>query len=82
MSNASGKPGPHVSRRSLLQGGLAVGTLVLGQSVVRGQSGGAHDHHMPEIGVANVPIASAIGTSAARASTCAVTKAGSRRRCA
>jgi len=60
MSNASGKPGPHVSRRSLLQGGLAVGTLVLGQSVVRGQSGGAHDHHMPEIGVANVPIASAM----------------------
>jgi FtsP/CotA-like multicopper oxidase with cupredoxin domain len=48
--------GPHVSRRRLLQGGLAIGTLALGPGASLGQSGGAHDHHMSEIGVANVPV--------------------------
>ena len=52
--------GPHVSRRGLLWGGVAVGTLALGQRAVLGQSGGAHDHHMPELGVAKSPVAPAM----------------------
>src|SRR5262249_725919 len=47
--------GPGTSRRGLLQAGLAIGTLALNPRASLGQSGGAHDHHMPEIGVANVP---------------------------
>jgi hypothetical protein len=41
---------PHASRRGLLQAGLAIGTLALGQRAALGQSGGAHVH-MPEPGV-------------------------------
>jgi FtsP/CotA-like multicopper oxidase with cupredoxin domain len=48
--------GPHASRRSVLRAGLAIGTLALGPRASMGQAGGAHDHHMPEIGVANVPV--------------------------
>src|SRR5215831_5496257 len=33
--------GPHASRRGLLQAGLAIGTLALGQRAALGQSGGA-----------------------------------------
>ena len=51
--------GPHLSRRHLLQGGVAIGTLALGQRSVVGQSAGAHVH-MPEIGLANVPVVPAI----------------------
>jgi hypothetical protein len=47
--------GPHTSRRGLLQAGLAIGTLALGQRAALGQSGGAHAH-MPELGVANLPV--------------------------
>jgi FtsP/CotA-like multicopper oxidase with cupredoxin domain len=46
---------PHPSRRCLLQGGLAIGTLALGQRVALGQQGDAHAH-MPDIGVVQVPI--------------------------
>ena len=100
--------GPHASRRGLLQAGLAIGTLAVGQRAALGQSGGAHAH-MPELGVAKLPVVPAmdqplvepevrrsangvsapacaapipIATSAARASTCALTKAGWARRCA
>jgi hypothetical protein len=59
--------GPNVSRRALLQGGVAIGTLALGPRSVVGQSGGAHDHHMPEIGVANVPGCAGDGPAADRA---------------
>ena len=47
--------GPHGSRRGLLQAGLAIGTLALGQRAALGQSGGAHAH-MPELGVAKLPV--------------------------
>ena len=99
---------PHASRRGLLQASLAIGTLALGGRAALGQSGGAHAH-MPEVGVATVPVvpamdqplvepevrrsangllstslrcATPIATSAACASTCALTKAGWGRRCA
>jgi FtsP/CotA-like multicopper oxidase with cupredoxin domain len=51
--------GLHTSRRGLLRAGLAIGTLALGPRASLGQSGGAHDH-MPEIGVANVPVVPAM----------------------
>ena len=51
--------GPNASRRHLLQGGVAIGTLALGQHSVVGQSAGAHVH-MPEIGLANVPVVPAM----------------------
>ena len=51
--------GPNLSRRHLLQGGVAIGTLALGQHSVVGQSAGAHVH-MPEIGLANVPVVPAM----------------------
>ena len=51
--------GPHASRRGLLQAGLAIGTLALGQRAALGQGGGAHAH-MPELGVANLPVAPAM----------------------
>ena len=46
--------GPHASRRGLLQAGLAIGTLALGQRAALGQSGGAHIHK-PELGVTKLP---------------------------
>ena len=51
----SGRLGPHASRRGLLQAGLAIGTLALGQRAALGQSGDAHAH-MPELGVAKLPV--------------------------
>jgi len=51
--------GPHAWRRGLLQAGLAIGTLALGQRVALGQSGGAHVH-MPELGVAKLPVVAAM----------------------
>src|SRR5262245_12696629 len=51
--------GPHASRRGLLQAGLAIGTLALGQRAALGQSGGAHVH-MPELGVAKLPVVPAM----------------------
>ena len=50
----------YMSRRGLLQAGLAIGTLALNPRASLGQSGGAHDHHMPEIGVANAPVVPAM----------------------
>ena len=47
--------GPHASRRGFLQTGLAIGTLALGERAALGQSGGGHAH-MPELGVANLPV--------------------------
>jgi FtsP/CotA-like multicopper oxidase with cupredoxin domain len=50
--------GPHPSRRGLLQGGLAIGTLALGGRAALAQHA---DHaHMPEIGVAQVPAVAAM----------------------
>src|SRR5262245_6984845 len=51
--------GPHASRRGLLQAGLAIGTLALGQRAALGQSGGAHVH-MPELGLAKLPAVGAM----------------------
>ena len=51
--------GPRASRRGVLQAGLAIGTLALGQRAALGQSRGAHAH-MPELGVANVPVVPAM----------------------
>jgi hypothetical protein len=51
--------GPHASRRGFLQAGLAIGTLALGQRAALGQSGGAHAH-MPQLGVANLPVVPAM----------------------
>ena len=56
---ASRALGPHASRRGLLQAGLAIGTLALGQRAALGQSGGAHVH-MPELGAARLPIVAAM----------------------
>ena len=50
---------PHTSRRGLLQAGLAIGTLALGQRAALGQSGGAHAH-TPELGVAKLPVVPAM----------------------
>jgi FtsP/CotA-like multicopper oxidase with cupredoxin domain len=55
LFGTSRRLGPQVSRRRLLQGGVAVGTLALGQRSVVGQSAGARVH-MPEVGVATLPI--------------------------
>ena len=51
--------GPHGSRRGLLQAGLAIGTLALGQRAALGQSGDAHAH-MPELGVTKLPVVPAM----------------------
>src|SRR5262245_43885809 len=51
--------GPHASRRGLLQAGLAIGTLALGQRARLGQSGGALAH-MPQLGVARLPVVPAM----------------------
>jgi len=51
--------GPYASRRGLLQAGLAIGTLAVGQRTALGQSGGAHIH-MPEIGAAKLPVVPAV----------------------
>jgi hypothetical protein len=51
--------GPPASRRGSLRAGLAIGTLALGQRVALGQSGGAHVH-MPELGIAKVPVTPAM----------------------
>src|SRR5215471_20601201 len=51
--------GPRASRRGLLQAGLAIGTLALGRRVALGQSGGVHVH-MPELGVAELPVVPAM----------------------
>src|SRR4029077_7779416 len=45
---------PHV-----LQAGLAIGTLALGRRAALGQSG-AHVHHMPELGLAKLPVVPAM----------------------
>ena len=50
---------PHASRRGLLQAGLAIGTLALGPRAALGQSGAAHTH-MPELGVAKLPVVPAM----------------------
>ena len=60
MSNRRGL-GPHASRRGLLKAGLAIGTLALGQRAALGQSGGAV--HMPELGVAKLPVVPAMDQS-------------------
>ena len=52
--------GSPTSRRGLLQAGLAIGTLALNPRASLGQSGGAHDHQMPELGLANVPVVPAM----------------------
>src|SRR5215471_14128962 len=53
--------GPRASRRGLLQAGLAIGAMALGQRAVFGQSGGGHAHmHMPELGVATSPVVQAM----------------------
>ena len=52
--------GPRASRRSLLQAGLAIGTLALGQRTALGQSGGAHAHHMPELGITKAAVVPAM----------------------
>src|SRR3984957_16295381 len=53
--------GPHTSRRGLLQGGLAIGALALGQRAAQAQSDGGHAHmHMPELGVAKLPVVAAM----------------------
>ena len=54
--------GPHASRRGLLQAGLAIGTLALGQRAAQGQPGDAHTH-MPELGVAKLPFVPAMDQS-------------------
>jgi hypothetical protein len=46
LFGASRGLGPHVSRRGMLQAGLAIGTLGLGQRAALGQPG--HAHHTPE----------------------------------
>jgi FtsP/CotA-like multicopper oxidase with cupredoxin domain len=51
--------GPRASRRCLLQAGLTIGTLALGQRAALGQSGGAHVH-MPELGVTKLPVVPAM----------------------
>src|SRR5260370_35033397 len=51
--------GPHASRRGVLQAGLAIGTLALGRRAALGQSG-AHVHHMPELGLAKLPVVPAM----------------------
>ena len=51
--------GPPTSRRGLLRAGLAIGTLALGPRASLGQSGGTHAH-MPELGVATVPVTPAM----------------------
>ena len=51
--------GPHASRRGVLQAGLAIGTLALGQRAALGQPGGAHVH-MPELGAAKLPVVPAM----------------------
>jgi hypothetical protein len=43
----------------VLQAGLLIGTLALGQRAALGQSGGAHAH-MPELGVAKLPVVPAM----------------------
>ena len=58
--------GPHASPRGLLQAGLAIGTLALGQRAALGQSGGAHAH-MPELGVAKLPVVPGDGRATNRA---------------
>ena len=55
LFGASRGLGPRASRRGLLQAGLAIGTLALGQRVALGQPGGGHAH-MPELGVTKLPI--------------------------
>jgi len=50
--------GLHTSRRGLLQAGLAIGTLALGQRVALGQT--THVHNMPDPGLANPPAAPAM----------------------
>ena len=52
--------GLHASRRGLLQAGLAIGTLALGRRAALGQSGGTHVHHMPELGLAKLPVVPAM----------------------
>jgi FtsP/CotA-like multicopper oxidase with cupredoxin domain len=50
--------GPHPSRRGLLQGGLAIGSLALSPRAAPAQHAG--HAHMPEIGMAPVPVLSAM----------------------
>jgi hypothetical protein len=58
LSGPSRRLGPHASRRGLLQAGLAIGALALGPRAALGQS--SHAHHVPELGVANLPIVPAM----------------------
>jgi FtsP/CotA-like multicopper oxidase with cupredoxin domain len=58
LSGTSRRLGPHASRRGLLQAGLGLATLALGQRTALGQPG--HAHQMPELGVANLPIVPAM----------------------
>ena len=52
--------GPHASRRGVLQAGLAIGTLALGQRTAFGQPGGVHAHHMPELGITKAAVVPAM----------------------
>ena len=53
------EPGPLVSRRGVLQAGLAVGMLGLGQRAAPGQTDGMQGH-MPQLGVTKLPIVPAM----------------------
>src|SRR5262245_56497674 len=58
LSGTSRGLGPQASRRGLLQAGLAIGALALGRRAALGQPG--HAHHMPELGVAKLPVVPAM----------------------
>jgi hypothetical protein len=58
FSGTSRGLGLQTSRRGLLQAGLAIGTLALGQRAALGQS--THVHNMSDPGLANPPAAPAM----------------------
>jgi FtsP/CotA-like multicopper oxidase with cupredoxin domain len=65
MGNWQGRAGTgrrravELSRRGLLNGGLALGAAALGPRLALAQAGGGHAH-MPELGVAKVPVVPAM----------------------
>src|SRR5580704_592333 len=65
MGNWQGRAGTgrrravELSRRGLLNGGLALGAAALGPRLALAQAGGGHVH-MPELGVAKVPVVPAM----------------------
>ena len=64
MSNSPGLG--RMPHGGLLQAGLAIGTLALGQRAALGQPGGAHVH-MPEPCVAKLPVVPVLGPARHRA---------------